>query len=174
MKKNLLIFIFFSIALNAYAQQPVIKVFAFEQENYPGTKPSAGTKDENGNPIKKAADSKNYFIFLSFKKTYSVTPIQVFIHGQAFKIENVITRQTPVEYTVNSIPGKPGKKILVPKTSNKVVEIQLSEISLQEKKTAYVQQLASTNDVVITYKWNNKKYFAKEKKMQKMEPVYHE
>src|SRR5215469_2026743 len=152
MKKNLVIFIFFCLALNAYPQQPVIRVFAFEQQSYPGTKP-ANAKDENGNSIKKAADKENYFLFLSFKKTYSITPDQVYIKGHAFQIQTIITRKTPVEYGVSSVPGNPQKQVLVPKTSNKVIEIQLAEMLQQEQPTTNVQQLVSANDIVIRYKW---------------------
>ena len=173
MKKKLVIFIFFCFVLNAYAQQPVIKVFAFEQQSYPGTVP-ARTKDENGNSIKKDADKKNYFLFLSFKKTYSITPDQVYIKGQEYQIQNIGTRKTPVEYAANSIPGNPQKQVLIPKTSNKVIEIQPGEMLQQEQMAANVQHLVNENEIVIRYKWNNKKYFVTEKKLKKIEPVYHE
>lgn len=174
MKKNLLIFIFFSFVLNAYPQQPVIKVFAFEQENYPGTVP-ANTKDENGNSVKKAADRMNYFLFLSFRNTYSITPVEVYIRGQAYQIQSIDSPKTPVEYTVSSVSANPEKKVLVPKTTNKVIEIKIAATkSQQEKKTTNLQKLITANDIVIGYKWNNKKYFATEKKLKRMEPVYHE
>ena len=173
MKKNLVIFIFFCFALNAYAQQPVIKVFAFEQQSYPGAKP-ANAKDENGNSIKKAADKTNYFLFMSFKKTYSITPDQIYIKGHAYQIQTTATRKTPVEYAINSVPGNPQKQVLVPKTGNKVIEIRLAEMPQQKQKAANVQQLVSENDIVIRYKWNNKKYFIAEKKLKKIEPVYNE
>lgn len=67
MKKNLLFFALI-VATCFVNGQPAVRVFAFEQQILPGTIP-AGVKDENGNPIKKAAaNKKNYFIFLSFKK----------------------------------------------------------------------------------------------------------
>lgn len=173
MKKNLLIFIFFSFALNAYPQQPVINVFAFEQENYPGAVP-ANTKDENGNPVKKAADKMNYFLFLSFKKKYSITPVQVYIKGHAYQIQSINNPKTPIEYTVSSVPANSEKKVLVPKTNKQVIEIKIAAMPQQEKKTANVQKLITANDVVIAYTWNNKKYFVTEKKLKKIEPVYHE
>jgi len=172
MKKNLLFFIAFTIGLNLFSQPP-IKVFAFEQENLPGAKP-AGIKDENGNLIKKAAAKKNYFIFLSFKNTYSVSPVQIFIRDKSFNIQTTITRTTPVEYTNNNIPNKPEKITLVPQTSNKVLELKVNELPVQDKKTEAVQKLADKNDVVIAYLWKKKKYFITVKKLKKLEPVANE
>ena len=165
MKKKLLVLTFLAIGLHVYCQ-PVVKIFAFEQENLPGTIPS-GVKDENGNPQKKDAAKKNYFIYLSFKKTYDITPVQIFIKGKAFLIQANVLQKTPVEYVNNTIPAE--KMILVPKTTNKVLKIKVSEISMQDKKNAYIQKLSNKNDIVIAYLWNKKKYFIALKKLKKLE-----
>jgi hypothetical protein len=171
MKKNLLVLIFLAIGLNVYCQ-PAVKIFAFEQENLPGTIPS-GVKDENGNPQKKAAAQKNYFIYLSFRKTYNITPVQLFIRRKALSVQTTHIRKTPVEYVSNTIPGSPEKTILVPKTANKVLEIKLGETSVPEKKNSYIQKL-SKNDIVIAYLWNKKRYFIGLKKIKKLESVANE
>src|SRR5689334_2144540 len=101
MKKILLFFLVFIVGSNLFSQ-PVAKIFAFEQENMPGTKP-AGVIDENGKAVKKAAAKKKYFIFLSYKKTYNVTPVQIFIRGLAFSIQTITSRKTPVEYTNKTV-----------------------------------------------------------------------
>jgi hypothetical protein len=165
MKKNLLVLTFLAIGLNGYCQ-PAVKIFAFEQENLPGTIPS-GVKDENGNPQKKAAAKKNYFIYLSFKRTYTVAPLQIFIKGKAFSMQTNDIQTTPVEYASNTIPAE--KMILVPKTTNKVLEIKIGEVSIQNKKNPYVQKLSNKNDIVIAYLWNKKKYFTTLKKLKKLE-----
>jgi hypothetical protein len=172
MKKNLPFFIFFVLALNIYCQ-PAIKVFAFEQESLPGTIP-AGIKDENGNPIKKAAAQKNYFIFLSFKKKYDIAPIQVFVKGKPFNIQATYDRELPVEYTDNTILNNREKTILVPKTKNKVIEIKLMEISSQQKEDPRFQELADSNDVVIAYTWKKKKHFVTLKSLKTLKPLINE
>ncbi|HEV8284708.1 MAG TPA: hypothetical protein VGQ09_10370 [Chitinophagaceae bacterium] len=172
MKKNLLFFIALTIGLNLFSQ-PVIKIFGFEQESLPGTIP-VGVKDENGNPVKKAATPKNYFIFLSFKKKYSVTPIQMFIRGKAFTIQSTSIEKTPVAYINNTIHDNAEKTILVPQTSDKVIKLQIIETPKQEKKTAYIQNLTGKNDLVIAYLWNKKKYFITLKKLKKLDPVANE
>ncbi|MFI5188592.1 MAG: hypothetical protein ACHQF0_17800 [Chitinophagales bacterium] len=172
MKKKLLIFIFFAIGFNTYCQ-PAIRIFAFEQGSLPGTIP-AGVKDENGNPIKKAAATTNYLVFLSFKKTNNINPVQLFIKGRVFSIRAIIDRKTPVEYTDSTIPNKPEKTILIPQTKNKVIEVRATEMAEEPEKTSYVQKLTKTNDVVMFYTWNKKKYFITQKRIKKLEPLVNE
>lgn len=165
MKKNLLVLTFLAIGLHVYCQ-PAVKIFAFEQENLPGTIPS-GVKDENGNSRKKAAAKRNYFIYLSFKKTYNIIPVQIFIKGKAFLIQTNDLQKTPVEYVNNTVPAE--KMILVPKTTNKVLEIKVGETSIQGNKNSYIQKSANKNDIAIAYLWNKKKYFIALKKLKKLE-----
>jgi hypothetical protein len=172
MKKKLLVFISLFLSLNLFSQ-PTIKVFAFEQENLPGTKP-AGVTDENGNSVRKAAAKKNYFIFLSFNKSYSIAPTQIFIKGKPFTIKTTMVKKTPVEYINNNIPAKPEKITLVPATNNKVLELQLNETPSGIKQTASIQKLADKNDVVIVYLWKKKKYFLALKKIKILEPMANE
>ena len=172
MKKKLSLFILLMLSLNLFSQ-PTIRVFAFEQENLPGTRPS-GVTDENGNPVQKAAAKKNYFIFLSFNKAYSIAPAQIFIRGRAFTIKTTMVKKTPVQYINNNIPAKPEKITLVPATKNKVLELQLNETPAGNKKTTDIQKLTDKNEVVIVYLWKNKKYFLTLKKLKKLEPVANE
>ena len=173
MKKNLPYFIFFAVALNIYCH-PVIKVFAFEQESLPGTIP-VGVKDENGNPIKKVAAKKNYFIFLSFKEKYDIVPTQVFIKGRLFDIKTANTKETPVEYTDRNIPNNPQKQMLVPKTNNKVVEIALTEAAGSPvRRDPHLQKLIASNDIVVVYNWKQKEHFITLKTIKTLNPVMNE
>ena len=170
MKKKLSLFILLLLSLNLFSQ-PIIRVFAFEQENLPGTKPS-GVTDENGKRVQKAAAKKNYFIFLSCDKAYSIAPTQVFIRNRAFTTKTTLVKKTPVQYINNNIPAKPEKITLVPATKNKVLELQLDETPVE--MTSATQKLTDKNDVVIVYLWKNKKYFLTVKKLKKLEPVANE
>jgi len=172
MEKKLLLFISLILSLSLLSQ-PSIRVFAFEQENLPGTKP-AGVTDENGHPVQKAAAKKNYFIFLSLNKAYSITPTQLFIKGKPVKIATTVVKRAPVEYINNNIPAKPEKIILVPATTNKVLELQLIETTDGYRNAPAIQRLIEKNDVVIVYLWKKKKYFLSLKKMKKLEPVANE
>jgi hypothetical protein len=172
MKKILLFFLVFIIGSSLYSQ-PVVKIFAFEQENMPGTKP-AGVTDENGKVVKKAAAKKKYFVFLSHKNQYNVMPVQVFIKGRAFSIQTITIRKTPVEYTNKTVINNPEKTILVPASKDKVLEINIVEIPQQEKAPESVKRLAHKNDVVIGYMWNKRKYFATLQKIKTLEPLANE
>jgi len=171
MKKYLLFFslLFIGSGINS---QPGIKVFGFEQEISPGTV-AVDVKDENGNPIKKAANKKNYFIYLSLKQKYNVTPLQVLIHGEAFSVEADMAEITPIEHFNNNIPGQPEKTTLVPATTNKVIELKMIG-PLQVKKTLALQKLTKKNDVVISYSWKEKVYYAVLKRLKKLDAVLHE
>ncbi len=171
MKKYLLFFSLIIIGSGIHSQ-PSIKVFGFEQESSPGNV-AANVKDENGNPVKKAAMQKNYFIYLALKQKYSITPQQAFINSEAFSIETSMVETTPIEHVNNNIPGKPEKTTLVPKTSDKVIELKIVD-PIQVKKTSTLQKLTKKNDVVISYTWKKKKYFAVLKKLEKLDPVLNE
>ena len=110
---------------------------------------------------------------MSFKQKYNITPQQVFINGKAFPAKASIVDTTPVEHINNNIPGNPEKTTLVPKTSDKVIELKIVD-SIQVKKTSAIQKLTNKNDVVISYTWKKKKYFAVLKKLKKLDPVLNE
>ena len=166
--------LFFSLIVigSDLQSQPSIKVFGFEQESSPGTV-AANVKDENGNPIKKAANQKNYFIYLSLKQKYHITPQQVFINGEVFPVETSTIETTPIEHVNNNIPGKAGQTTLVPKTMNKVIKLKIVA-PVQAEKTSTAKKLTHKNEVVVSYTWKKKKYFAVLKKLKKLEPVLNE
>jgi hypothetical protein len=172
MKKIILFSAIFILALNLFSQ-PTVKIFAYEQDNLPGTRP-AGVVDENGKPIKKAAPKKNYLIYLSLKQKYTIKPVQIFIKGRSYEVGISSVKNTPVEYIDNIVPNSPEKTVLVPATHNKVLELPLAEPSPGQKKTSYIQNLTAKNDVVVAYMWNNKKYFVTLKKMKKLAPRVNE
>ncbi len=171
MKKYLL---FFSLIITGSGihSQSSLKVFGFEQESSPGTV-AASVKDENGNPIKKAATQKNYFIYLSVKQKYNIVPQQVFIHGEAFSVETSTIEATPVKHLNSNIPGKPEYTTLVPRTTKKVMKLKIAD-AIQAGETSTLEKLTKKNDVVISYTWKNKKYFAVLKKLKKLDRVLNE
>ena len=166
--------LFFSLILigSGIHGQPSIKVFGYEQESSRGTV-AANVKDEKGNPLKKAATQKNYFIYLSLKQKYIVTPLQVFIDGKAFPTEANIIKTTSVEYIDNNILSHPEKITLVPKTDDKIIQLKIADTVLV-KKTSALQKLTNKNEVVVSYTWKQKKYFAVLKKLKKLDPVLNE
>jgi len=172
MKKNLL-FIGLFYAGIAGSGQPSIQVYGFQQQSLPGTIPT-GLKDENGNPVKKAAAKVNYLIFLSFKKNSSITPSIVFVNGSPFKAQTTPVEKTPVEYTNHTIPNQPVAKILVPKTNRKVLRIEPAEKIEENAVDPHLLELAKVNNLVIAYQWKKRNYFVTLKKMNELDPQLNE
>jgi hypothetical protein len=110
---------------------------------------------------------------LSVKKKHSITPQQIFIDGGAFSVETRATEKTPIGHVNNNIPGRPEQTTLVPKTNNKVIELKIAD-PLQVEATSTIQKLIKKNDVVVSYTWKNKKYFAVLKKLKKLDPILNE
>src|SRR4030095_15758915 len=111
--------------------------------------------------------------YLSVKQKHKITPQQVFIGGGAFAVETSIMEKTPIGHVNKNIPARPEKKNLYPKTNNKVIELRIAN-SLQVEATSTIQKLIKKNDVVVSYTWKNKKYFAVLKKLKKLDPVLNE
>jgi hypothetical protein len=151
----------------------LIKILAFEQVNLPGTVPSA-VKDENGNAVKKAAAKNNYFLFLSFRKTTHIRPLEVFIKGTAFRIKETRLRETPVLYIDSTVRNNPLKAVLVPAAEKNVIELIIEETTSQPERTSSIQRLSMKNDIVVSYIWNKKKYFAALRNLAKSTPVNNE
>jgi len=166
--------LFFSLILigSGINGQPSIKVFGFEQESSRGTM-AANVKDENGNPLKKSATQKNYFSYLSLKQKYIITPLQIFIDGKTFPTEANIIETTPIEYINNNVPSHPERTTLVPKTNGKVIQLKITDTD-EVKKPPALQKLTNKNEVVVSYMWKQKKYFAILKKLKKLDPVLNE
>jgi len=163
--------LFFSLIIigSDIHSQPSIKVFGFEQESSPGTV-AAHVKDENGNPIKKAAIQKNYLIYLSLNQKYRITPREAFVNGKAFPVEGSIIETTPIHHVNNDIPNHPEQITLIPQTTNQVIKLKIAA-SLPLEKTSGLQELTEKNDVVVSYTWKKKKYFAVLKKLKKLDTV---
>jgi hypothetical protein len=166
--------LFFSLIVigSDLQSQPPVKVFGFEEESSPGTV-AINVKDENENPVKKAANQKNYLIYLSLKQKYHIAPQQVFINGKAFPVESSTIEITPVQHVNNNISNKPKQTTLVPETTNKVIKLTIAA-PVQAEKTSTIQKLTHKNEVVVAYTWKKKKYFAVLKKLKKLEPVLNE
>ena len=171
MEKYLLVLLLLTIGSGIYGQ-PRVKIFGFEQQSSTGAK-AANVKDENGNQQRKAAQQKDYFIYLSVKETHHITPEHLYIDGKAFSVETRTMDKTPIEHVDNSIPGRPEQITLVPKTTDEVFELKIAK-PLQVEKTSTLQKLTKKNDVVVFYTWKNKKYFAVLKKLKKLDPVLNE
>ena len=171
--KHFALLIFTTFAGCTLFAQPVVKVYAFKQAVVRGNVP-AGVTDENGKPVNTsgAGHSTNYFIYLSHSGKLVITPFTLRIKGQCYQFKTGVIDNTPVTKVNYNMPNRPTTTLLVPATSNKVTRLLVSDVrgtgcaaSSTEKK--------QSSDVVISYKWQNKTYYATAA-LKTLEPALHQ
>ena len=141
-----------------------VKLHAFKQSVAQGKAPEV-----TDGPQVSERQGKNYFIYaVSPSRIY---PSEIWIEGERYGVSVTTITQTPVEQGDDRNIGAP-KKVLVPKTTQKV--IQLVPIPAVEEKSfgANAKSQAKTNDVVLVYKQNGKFYYKALKRMSDLEGAY--
>lgn len=170
MLKNLLLGLLFSCAIDTEAQQkqPIIKIYAYRQENYSGV----------NFPIEKLGDSamenkngfdNSYLIYLEAGKRDSFQWNRVWIRRQCYslqaeKITTPVIQQKSVVVVNNSAADT-----LVNTTKNSVYQLHLTprEEGIQPKK---IKTRIEKNEVVLEYTWRKKKYYRTVAKVKTLEP----
>jgi hypothetical protein len=153
---NLFFFVFL-FELNAQSI-PVVKIYGYKQQLFQGKKTS---KNE---PIKK---TEQYKLFVEYRKNSSINITEVWIQSNYFRF----TTHPKLKSPILDVQQPANKQILVPKTTNRIIEIDLT--NKQEpspRPTAALGKLLQSNDVVISYLFKGKTYFATLKKMIALEP----
>jgi hypothetical protein len=155
MKKLLFLSAIVFLNFSSYAQaEGTIKLYGFKQLVSGGRAPDivAGTTTKTSNGA-----GRNYFIYAA--SSSRIYPSEMWIEGVRYGVSVRLIAKTPVEYSDEANVGSP-KKVLVPKTSKKV--IQLTPIPAMVSKSIPVkpQALAASNELVVLYKQNGKFYYA--------------
>ena len=164
MKQFYFLLIAISVSVFSFAQtEGTSKIYGFKQRVMPGMV----RVDENGREVQRKPQY-NYFIYLASAST--VTPIEIWINGEAYSpiVNNVSA--TPVEYT-NPTSGDNKSKVLVPKTKQHVLQLSPSLNKIQ-KPTQKGKMLSAKNEMVIIYKGNGKLYYKKLSELSELEPVH--
>lgn len=164
MKQFYFLFIAMMFSVLSFAQKEgASKIYGFKQRVMPGMV----RIDENGIEVQRKPQY-NYFIYLA--SGTKVTPVEIWINGEAYSpiVNNVSA--TPVEYT-NPTSGDNKSKILVPKTTRRVLQLGpgLNKI---HKPTGKGKMLSAKNEMVIIYRGNGKLYYKKLSKLCELEPVH--
>ena len=152
------------------AQNSGDKLYGFLQPVIPGAAAAKRITDDAGGVIeRKAADIKlNYFIYLSTAKAKKVDVIEMWIRGKAFSA-NTKNVDTPVEITSNLVPGRPQKKVLVPKTTQNVIQLEPTELA-GKKTNGKAARLAQQAELVVVYKQEGKTYIKTLKALSELSP----
>ena len=170
MKRNLLLLTAVLLGFMAYSQ-PAITIQAYKQNVLPGMVPK-GVTNEEGTPTERGnGASVQYYIYLLQAKTDSITPLQVWINKQAYKITTERVPKTPVIVTNRMIPNKPTHTTLVPKTSKKVVQWVPAGKIQQQTPAAGAKNLMQTSELVISYRYKGKIYYKGVKELKELEPL---
>ncbi|HVK96394.1 MAG TPA: hypothetical protein VM368_01190 [Flavisolibacter sp.] len=79
-------------------------------------------------------------------------------------------KSTPVVMLNEIIPSKPKEIILVPKTSEKVIQL-VPAPAIEGKSIFKSKSLASANELVVVYRLNGKNYYQTLGKLKQLEPA---
>ena len=111
--------------------------------------------------------NKYYFIYLA--SSGKVTPVEIWINGEAYSpIVNEVSA-TPVEYT-NPTSGDQKPKVLVSRTNRTVLQLSPS-LNKIPKPAQKGRSLSSKNELVVIYKANGKLYYKAMARLNGLDPV---
>ena len=138
------------------------KIYGYKQRVLPGIV----RVDENGKEQRRQPQY-NYFIYLA--STTKVVPVEIWVNGEAYSVLVTSRSSTPVNY-IHPNSGDTTPKILVPKTTRKVLQLGPSSSKIQ-KPTTKGKTLSSKNELVVIYKGNGKMYYKTISKLDELEPL---
>jgi len=163
MKQFYFLLVAITFSFLSFAQtEGASKIYGYKQRVMPGTV----RVDENGREQRRQPQY-NYFIYLA--STTKVSPIEIWINGEAYSVIVATKSATPVKYT-HPNSGDTIPKILVPKTTRRVLQLGPSSGKIQ-KPTLKGKTLASKNELVVIYKGNGKMYYKTISKLDELEPL---
>jgi hypothetical protein len=147
-----------------------VKLYAYARPVTGGVPPKISTQENNLLTYPAAKAKYNYLIYLEGPVTTRLYPVEMWLHGEKKGVRTLIVNTTPVEIKTGDIPEYSKTITLVPKTSNRVYQLDLG-IPVPGKEMAAARTKASTNELVVVYKYAGKFYYAVEKKIKLLEPV---
>jgi hypothetical protein len=171
MKKNfihcVLAILFFSAGFTAV--QPVKKIRGYKQASIPGIIPSF----EDNERLKQTARKQqyNYWFYLEFSKTEIIKPDGLWIGELKYDLKVEEVKELPVKKIILTGAEKNDTVMMVPATKNKVLLVYpaglVRDTTMHSK---YIVNLAATNELVISYRADGRKYFTVLKKLKELPP----
>ena len=129
-----------------------IKLYGFEQAVAGGKAPDVNDK---GLRVSKGG-GKNYFLYAA--SASRIYPTEIWVEGTRYGVTIKTIEKTPVEYGDDMNVGSP-KKVLIPKTSQKVVQLIPNASTESKTSGTKAKSLAQTNELVVVYKQGSKFYY---------------
>ena len=173
MKQKILPALFITLIFcSALFAQPVVKIYAYSQETTPGMKRS-DVIEEGGEKIKNDAKSPvAYHLYFTYSGSAAVKITGAWINKKAYNVKTDVVKKTPVVIPENNAIEQSKNITLVPKTKNKVLQVNLASLmndagSLTGAKKKAVEE----SELVISYMVNGKKYYKAVKKITMLKPA---
>jgi hypothetical protein len=140
-----------------------IKLYGYKQSVSRGKAPEL---DENTKTRVSQGSGTNYFLYtVSASRIY---PVEAWVEGHHYSLMVETVAETPVEYGDENNIGSP-KKVLVPKTTEKVLRLTLLPPVEGKSTGKQAKPLATSNDFVLVYKMNGKFYYSTLKSLSSVE-----
>ncbi|WP_121353995.1 hypothetical protein [Flavisolibacter nicotianae] len=164
MKALFFFFTILTVGLSCSAQSKgTIKLYGYSQVVSGGKAPEPNDK---GLRVSRGT-AKNYFLYA--ESPGRIYPSELWVDGTRYGVTIKTINETPVEYGDEANIGSP-KKVLVPKTSQNVV--QLIPIAATESKapSAKAKSLARSAALVVVYKKGSKFYYQTLSRLSSLAP----
>jgi hypothetical protein len=162
-------FCFFIFGVKAQTRKDV-KLYAYARPVTGGAAPKISSQENNLQVYTSPKAKYNYLIYLEGPAKTRIYPAEIWLFGERKGVRVSFVKKTPVQIKTGDIPEYSKTITLVPKTSNRVYQLDLSP-ALPEKEMTAAKNKAATNDVVVVYKYAGKFYYAVQNKMKMLEPV---
>jgi hypothetical protein len=161
------------IYCSAILAQPVVKIYAYSQTTNGGMKPS-DVVGENGEKIKAEIKSPvSYLLYFTYSGSVPVKITGAWINQKAYNIKAESIKKTPVTIPENNAIENSKTITLVPKTTNKVLQLSLaSGMDNPGSLSGDRKKAVKESELVITYTVNGKKYYKAVKKITVLKPAF--
>lgn len=148
-----------------------VKLYAYKQPVIGGA-PQKATITEHGQSVENNNNQRsrtNYLIYLEYPSATRIIPVELWLEGENYGVSSTDIK-TPVEINTGNLPGQDKANVLVPQTSNKVVQLNIRPITVS-KANAAARAASGSNQVVLVYKVGSQFYHAVVKELSIIEPV---
>ena len=117
-------------------------------------------------PQQSSGFGKNYFLYAA--SSTRIYPAEIWLNGERYGVGFSTIKATPVEWGNSRNVGSP-KRVLVPKTTQQVLQLELKGQMEEKAIGKAAQSLAKTSAVVLVYKQGGKFYYTTLKKLDELE-----
>jgi hypothetical protein len=154
---------FLLMGVLAFAQ-PTLKLYGYSQITTPGTI-RVDIPENGGQQTKAPLFFTNYYIFIGTASSITIQPKEIWVEGKWRKVSSL-------EVVITPFISGPKKEVLVPSTKLKVRQLNTGDTLSNVKPSAALIKMMKNNELIISYIWKGKKYYAALKKLTVLEKIH--